>query len=366
MNCLSILTVAANILALALAYNLNPTVLIPKSACDGKISAGQKIPITWAGAETSHLNIDLVNKDHPYLLEGPFSIALGVSAEAGEFIWQVPEGLPTGEGFQFRVWGAEVPAPNSDLGISPKFTIVNDVLVKAPSSCQADRPCKVTWEVPANKEKQDAKVDLNLYRVGETKPLAKLATVNAADREFIWSVPADQRLEEAGPVYIAADAPNANPQKQQQLHLSQQTSSFKVSRWTPEEQKVIALQEQVKQDALRTHQQNQLIHQKQIAQQLAEQKGQAQPQQPQQGKQAEQQKEAEKKEGDKKEAEKKDADKKEGEKKDEKKPTGRVEIPKGRQQAKPKQQSKNAAPSAAQAATAVVVLSAIAAALPFF
>lgn len=389
MNCLSILTVAANLLAaVAMAYNLNPAVLIPKSAADGKVSAGQKIPITWSGAETSHLNIDLINPDHPYLLDGPYSVALGVNAEDGQFTWTVPEGLPTGKGFQFRVWGAEVPSPSSSLGNSPRFDIVNDVLVKAPTSCHPERPCKVTWDVPNIKEKQESKVDLNLYRVGETRPLAKLATVNASDREFIWSVPADQRLEEAGPVYIAAEDPNASPQKQQQLHLSQQTNSFKVSRWTPAEQRVLDLQEAAKQEALRTHQQNQLHHQKLVAQQLEANKPQGQPQQQQQPQQQPQrpqqqpkeeiaikkeeaQKETALKDGDnidnkKEDVKKEAADKKEDEKKDEKKPNGRVEIGKGRQQANTKQQHKNAAPASAQAATAIVVISAIAALLPFF
>jgi outer membrane biosynthesis protein TonB len=48
-------------------------------------------------------------------------------------------------------------------------------------------------------------VDVVLYQVGNPVPLAKLATVSAADKQFTWDVPADSQLLKQGNVFISVD-----------------------------------------------------------------------------------------------------------------------------------------------------------------
>lgn len=204
------LSAVASTLAVVYAYNENPVVSSPKNMT---YSAGMKIPITWKQASTGHVNIDLVNM-YRNVLDTPYSIATSVPAADGKFEWTIPADLKTAVGYQIRVWGAFQPKSVDNFGNSALFTVFNDIpnavnnfIVVSPSKsspCHLDGACEITWDYPKTiNGPQD--VDIVLYEVGNPVPLKKLATVSAADKKFVWDVPADAELLKHGNVFISVD-----------------------------------------------------------------------------------------------------------------------------------------------------------------
>lgn len=204
------LSALASTLAVVYAYNENPSVNSPKNMT---YNAGMKIPITWSKATTGFVNIDLTNI-YRNVLEQPYSIAVGVPAESGKFDWEIPADLKTAVGYQVRVWGAYQPKIIDNTGNSALFTIFNDIpgavnnfIVTSPKKgnpCRVGEACEITWDYPKtiNGPKD---VDIVLYQVGNPVPLQKLATVSAADKKFVWEVPADSQLLKTGNVFISVD-----------------------------------------------------------------------------------------------------------------------------------------------------------------
>jgi hypothetical protein len=319
-----IIAAVASTLAVVYGYNENPVVQSPKNMT---YNAGMKIPITWKEATTGHVNIDLVNM-YRNVLDTPYSIAFGVPAAEGKYMWEVPADLKTAVGYQVRVWGSFQPKSIDSYGNSALFTVFNDLpqavnnfKVTSPSKanpCRIDGPCKITWDFPKTIN-PPADVDVVLYKIGDPLPVAKLATVKASDKEYVWNVPADMNLLELGPVFISVDGSGvAHEAPKMASNMGANSEAFKVEKQLPPPPR----------------------DEKAEAEAAAKAK-----------------EEAEKAEAEKKakeEEEQKAAD--ELEKK-------REEELKKRQQALNK---KNAAASGQQVAAAVVVLSAMVAALPFF
>lgn len=202
--------------AICAASNLpNPQVLEPKNMT---YNAGMTIPIKWSGAKTGFVNIDVINV-YRDVLSRPVTIASGVPADKGIFQWKIPSILKTAVGYKIRVWGAYQPEKSDLEGVSQMFTVFNDIpdavnnfIVLTPNSkkpCAVNYPCMITWDYPETIDPPN-QVHLGLYRVGDSKPAYKIATVNAAEKSFKWQVPNDPTLLQ-GNVFIAVDGSGVAP-----------------------------------------------------------------------------------------------------------------------------------------------------------
>lgn len=197
----------------------NPVVIAPKN---GTYNAGDSVEIKWANATTGFVNIQLVN-DFAEVLQAPYTIALGVPAIDGKYIWKVPSSLRTAAGYKVIVWGVK---PSNDLeksGQTNSFTIINNVpnavntfKVLTPNSekqCAVGAPCIITWDYPDHFEQRPAYVHVRLFKGDSLVPAMYIAQVPADQKTFTWNVPNDKTL--LGPdMYISVSSdgsPAAGP-----------------------------------------------------------------------------------------------------------------------------------------------------------
>jgi len=113
---------------------------------------------------------------------------------------------------------------------------VNNFIVTSPSKsnpCRIDGPCKITWDFPATIN-APADVDIVLYQVGNPVPLAKLATVSASDKQYIWDVPSDKSLLSQGNVFISVDG-SGTPHEAPKMasNMGANSDAFKIAEPIP-------------------------------------------------------------------------------------------------------------------------------------
>ena len=160
------------------------------------------------------VNIQLVN-DAPEVLSSPFTIALGVPAIDGRYMWKVPASLKTSGSYRVIVWGIK---PSSNLeksGQTVSFTIINNIpnavntfRVLTPNAnrqCAVGSPCVISWDFPEYHDQRPAYVHVRLFKEGASVPSVYIAHVPADQKTFTWNVPNDASLLGPG-MYISVSA----------------------------------------------------------------------------------------------------------------------------------------------------------------
>lgn len=202
----NMISLFALLLAVGCALARNPVVISPRNAT---LNAGDTIIIEWGKANTGFVNIDLVGL---VLGQQPLLIAHGVPATQQSYSWKVPEVLRTAVGYQVRVWGTSPPAPGETEGISELFTVFNNIpkainafKVLSPSKeqpCIAGKKCMISWDFPQD-GKEPAFVHINLFQAGNQNPLVHIGDAAAADKSFVWEVPANAAYMEKKGLYVS-------------------------------------------------------------------------------------------------------------------------------------------------------------------
>ena len=177
----------------------NPHVVSPQCMT---YQAGSAMDITWDKKDmtTGFVNIDIVDTMDEGVLQFPLTIAQGVPAEAGHYMWTIPGSLKSAANYQVRVWGSHQPTEAGAAGMSQRFTILNTLpdaitgfTVTSPSKerpCAAGTTCRITWDYP-DTANHPAFVHINLYKVGSTDALEYIATVPSSQKIFDWVIPKD-------------------------------------------------------------------------------------------------------------------------------------------------------------------------------
>jgi len=194
----------------------NPVVISPKN---GTINAGDNIVIQWANATTGFVNIDVVSAFSEVLMV-PLVIALGVPAVQMSYSWKVPEILRTAVGYQVRVWGSATPKPDDQFGLSPMFTVFNNIpkainafKVLSPngdSPCLIGKPCEIKWDFPETIN-GPAYVHIRLFKAGSQSPLAEIAEVPAAQKSYTWQVPENASYMNEKGLYVSVSGAGTPP-----------------------------------------------------------------------------------------------------------------------------------------------------------
>jgi hypothetical protein len=197
----------------------NPVVIAPT---EGTFNAGDNVEIKWTDATTGFVNIQLVNES-PDVLSSPFTIALGVPAVAGKYVWKVPSSLKSASRYRIIVWGIR-PSDNLEKSaLNGGFTIVNNIpnavntfrvlTPNANKQCAVGGPCTISWDYPDFSDSRPAYVHVRLFKGDNTVPSMYIAHVPADQKSYTWNVPNDQSL--LGPdMYISVSAegsPAAGP-----------------------------------------------------------------------------------------------------------------------------------------------------------
>lgn len=193
----------------------NPVVLAP---IEGTFNAGDSVEIKWTNATTGFVNIQLVNES-PDVLSAPFTIALGVPAVAGKYLWKVPSSLKSASHYRIIVWGISPGSALEKNALNGGFTIVNNIpnavntfrvlTPNANKQCAVGGPCAITWDFPDFADNRPAYVHIRLFKGDNTAPSLYIAHVPADQKTYTWNVPDDKSL--LGPdVYISVSA-EGNP-----------------------------------------------------------------------------------------------------------------------------------------------------------
>jgi hypothetical protein len=197
----------------------NPVIIAPTN---GTYNAGDSVEIRWVNATTGFVNIQLVN-DFSEVLSSPFTIALGVPAADGRYVWKVPSSLRTAAGYKVIIWGIK-PSDNLEKsGQTASFTIINNIpnavntfkvlTPNADKQCAVGAPCVITWDYPQHLDPRPAYVHVRIFKGDSLVPSMYIAQVPADQKTYTWNVPNDKGL--LGPdmyVSVSADAsPAAGP-----------------------------------------------------------------------------------------------------------------------------------------------------------
>jgi hypothetical protein len=210
-----------NIIAFLLAIGCalasrNPVVLSPNN---GTVAAGDTVVIRWANATTGFVNID-VESTFSEVLRSPLIIALGVPATQKSFSWKVPDILRTAVGYQVRVWGSAPPKAGDKFGVSPMFTVFNNIpkainafKVLSPNGeqpCEVGKPCEIKWDFP-DTINGPAYVHIRLFKAGHQSPLADIAEVPAAQKSYTWQVPENAPYMHEKGLYVSVSGAGTPP-----------------------------------------------------------------------------------------------------------------------------------------------------------